>query len=356
MSKTNRFASSLILVLALMLAGAPAAFADEGKDESGKQSESKESEKNDESKKNEAKGDAESAKNEGDNEERDDDPAERETDDSDDAGSEKTRASSTDDDDARSSTTQRSRTVQRRTSGDEPQGNVPCPAGTIEFKIDRNPGDGTFSDGTLTVTISGNDGDSFNWSSNIPVDSVLVKGGPVTQVNAGGTSGTATSAFNPSSGESYGISHVSFCYTTDAVGGGEQKKLCPPGTDNAGMEYQDIADCDDDVEGRTDKVCPAGTDKAGKVMDDLDDCDKDGVEGRTDKVCPPGTDFAGVAMGDLDDCVLGTIISRSDPEDGIGPSGAALPFTGTGGTTTFVALGGMLIALGALTLRSRKKT
>ena len=46
-----------------------------------------------------------------------------------------------------------------------------------ELKVDPNE-DGVYSDGVLTVTISGTTDDkTFNWSSNIGVDSVYVKAG-----------------------------------------------------------------------------------------------------------------------------------------------------------------------------------
>jgi hypothetical protein len=96
-------------------------------------------------------------------------------------------------------------------------GNISCPSGTTTYKIDSNPANGTYTSGPLTVTISGNTGTSFSWSSNIPVQSVIVKGGPASRINLGGTSGIAASALNPNSGKLYEISHVSFCYTPVTV-------------------------------------------------------------------------------------------------------------------------------------------
>src|SRR5687768_7374287 len=81
-----------------------------------------------------------------------------------------------------------------------------CPSGSTQFKIDQRPSNGTYSDGTLEVTISNSDEDSFSWSSNIEVDSVVVKGGPVTKTNPGGTSGSATSPDNPNNDGRYGVS------------------------------------------------------------------------------------------------------------------------------------------------------
>ncbi len=90
-----------------------------------------------------------------------------------------------------------------------------------EFKIDQSIlGNKTFSDGTLSVTISNYTGTSFDWSSNIGVDAVFVKGG-----NVGGflylydpeeNSDTGLTTPNNPSGEPANISHVSFCYDVEA--------------------------------------------------------------------------------------------------------------------------------------------
>ncbi len=78
---------------------------------------------------------------------------------------------------------------------------------------------GTFDDGTLSVTITGITTalePPFNWSSNIGVDAVFVKGG-----SGGGflylydpevTADTGLTTPDTSSGEPAGISHISFCY------------------------------------------------------------------------------------------------------------------------------------------------
>src|SRR5918995_4069215 len=57
---------------------------------------------------------------------------------------------------------------------------APEGASWIELKVEP-VGDGTFTDGTLTVTIdvrNTDDGPVFDWTSNIGVDAVFVKGGP----------------------------------------------------------------------------------------------------------------------------------------------------------------------------------
>jgi hypothetical protein len=102
------------------------------------------------------------------------------------------------------------------------EGNPTCPQGTTTFKIDGPDfGNGQKSDGTLTVTISNFDGQnaSFDWSSNIGVDQVIVKGGPVANVytynpESKGDAGLHTPN-NPNNDQNYGLSHVSFCYDVE---------------------------------------------------------------------------------------------------------------------------------------------
>jgi hypothetical protein len=106
------------------------------------------------------------------------------------------------------------------------QGNPDCSAITggpyRELKIDNvnGPFDGTYTsgDGLLTVTILNSTSQYFDWSSNIGVDAVIVKGGPAgdAYVYDPPKEDTADTALHPpvnsSNGELYGISHVSFCY------------------------------------------------------------------------------------------------------------------------------------------------
>ena len=93
----------------------------------------------------------------------------------------------------------------------------------IELKVEPVE-DGTFSDGTLTVTIDvrdTDDGPVFDWTSNIGVDAVFVKGGPggllyVYDPPAESTGDTGLHApVNPNNGKFFGLSHVSFCYDKD---------------------------------------------------------------------------------------------------------------------------------------------
>jgi len=89
-----------------------------------------------------------------------------------------------------------------------------------QFKLEGDDlADGTYSDGTLEVTISnyvnsssGTPG-SFDWESNIGVDAVFVKAGSdkhnLYLYNPEETSDTG---LGPQAGQGNGISHISFCY------------------------------------------------------------------------------------------------------------------------------------------------
>jgi hypothetical protein len=90
-----------------------------------------------------------------------------------------------------------------------------------EVKADP-PGNGVFSDGTLTVTISnfvqsssGTPG-SFDWSSNIGVDAVFVKAGnDKHHLFVYAPESMSDTDLGPQAGTGNGISHVSFCYDAD---------------------------------------------------------------------------------------------------------------------------------------------
>ncbi|HUG64693.1 MAG TPA: hypothetical protein VMK83_05695 [Gaiellaceae bacterium] len=91
----------------------------------------------------------------------------------------------------------------------------------IELKVDPNA-NGTFSDGTLTVTITNTQNDkTFDWSSNIGVDAVFVKAG-----NDGSylyrydppSEETSDSGLTSPGDSGNEISHISFCYDVDPKG------------------------------------------------------------------------------------------------------------------------------------------
>jgi hypothetical protein len=100
----------------------------------------------------------------------------------------------------------------------EQPGNAKCPAGTTELKVEPVES-GTESDGTLTVTLVVT-GNTFNWTSNIGVDVVIVKGGNASNVYDyrpdESTGDTGLHAPANASGQFAGLSHVSFCYDVEA--------------------------------------------------------------------------------------------------------------------------------------------
>ena len=137
-------------------------------------------------------------------------------------------------------------------SGVQPQqvpGNPTCgdlaPPGAEWFELKIEPvADGTFSDGTLSVTLdvaNTPDGQAFDWTSNIGVDAVFVKGGPNGNLYtydppAESTGDTFLHApVNESNDRFFGLSHVSFCYDIRASvdvdkGGDELSKVGDPVT------------------------------------------------------------------------------------------------------------------------------
>jgi LPXTG-motif cell wall-anchored protein len=101
-----------------------------------------------------------------------------------------------------------------------------APAGTSWTELKVEPvTDGTFGDGVLSVTVDVRDtadGPVFDWTSNIGVDAVFVKGGPIggtlylydPPAESMGDTGLH-SPVNPQNGKFSGLSHISFCYDTE---------------------------------------------------------------------------------------------------------------------------------------------
>jgi uncharacterized repeat protein (TIGR01451 family) len=97
--------------------------------------------------------------------------------------------------------------------------------GTIELKVDP-VADGTYSDGTLTVTIDERDtpdGQVFDFTSNIGLDAVFAKGsneGNLYTYDPPGPEATADTGLHApvnASGKFAGLSHISFCYDVDVT-------------------------------------------------------------------------------------------------------------------------------------------
>ena len=86
------------------------------------------------------------------------------------------------------------------------------------FKVDP-PNAGTYSiDGINSVTVTTGDGVYFDWSSDLGMDAVIVKGGPNANVYiydppAEATSDTGLhSPINPNNGRPFALSHIEFCF------------------------------------------------------------------------------------------------------------------------------------------------
>jgi hypothetical protein len=96
-------------------------------------------------------------------------------------------------------------------------GNPSCPAGLTALKVEPVVS-GTYTDGTLTVTIAVNSGlKSFSWTSNLGVDVVIVKGGPQANIYrydppAESKGDTGLQAPILANGQRAGLSHITFCY------------------------------------------------------------------------------------------------------------------------------------------------
>jgi hypothetical protein len=127
-------------------------------------------------------------------------------------------------------------------------GNPTCSdfdAGWTQLKVDGGQvGNGTFTDGTLEVTISnfqgsnaGNPG-SFDWTSNIGVDAVFVKAGnDKHNLFVYDPESTGDTDLGPQAGQGNGISHISFCYDDEDVPGpGPVDEPAPPADEPPGDE------------------------------------------------------------------------------------------------------------------------
>ena len=94
-----------------------------------------------------------------------------------------------------------------------------------EFKLQDNTNEGgpnqlqngTYTDGTLTVTLSNFADNQFDWESNIGVDAVFVKAGnDMHNLYEYDPEATEDDGLTAQAGQGNGISHISFCYDADA--------------------------------------------------------------------------------------------------------------------------------------------
>jgi hypothetical protein len=157
------------------------------------------------------------------------------------------------------------------TTTDQP-GNPRCAAGMTEVKIEPvQQGFTAFAGGSITVSDR-----TFSWSTDQGVDAVIVKGGPNATINTldEARSGEGYRApINPSSGQPYGLSHISFCFDADQP---KQEQPCPEGT----VKMAD-GTCKAD-EPKQEQPCPEGT---VKMADGT--CKAD--EPKQEQPCPEGT-------------------------------------------------------------------
>src|SRR5215217_6944056 len=102
------------------------------------------------------------------------------------------------------------------------------------FKIDPvNPGTYTLPDGVNTITITVN-GSSFDWTSTIGIDAVIVKGGTDSNLyvydppaESFGDTGLQ-STINPANGQPFDLSHIEFCYDVESPTNTPTNTSVPP--------------------------------------------------------------------------------------------------------------------------------
>ena len=187
-------------------------------------------------------------------------------------------------------------------------------SGWTEFKIDKGTvAAGTYSDGTLSVTVTDIAGRTpFDWSANHSVDAVIVKGGDDSNVYVYDPESFGDTQLVPP--ESGGTSHVTFCY--DAGDTPPEPPPCGPDTDGDGVGD----DCDN---------CDAA------MNQDQGDTDGDGVGDACDN-CPvnmnPGQEDAdGDGTGDACESTPPPPPPGDDPPPAEQPAAAEAPAPEPGG-------------------------
>jgi type IV secretory pathway VirB10-like protein len=252
-------------------------------------------------------------------------------------------------------------------------------AGWNELKIDQAPNgeyrdeggtDNPGGDGPLVFTVKNSDGKVFDWSSNIGVDAVVVKGG-----NTGSnvyfydreeTSDQRLQSPLNSQGNVPAISHISVCYDAEAQDeGGEE----PPQEDEQPQEEEQPEDqgtnerpSDPDEpeaqeqpeeEGSDEEQPQERTDEGGtnerQAEEEQEDGATDDAEEEQGDADDPEDDAEGDVEGEFesDDGDADDIAEETSPlSDDDDSSGGQLPFTG-GAPGTLLLIGFVLMLVGA---------
>jgi hypothetical protein len=172
--------------------------------------------------------------------------------------------------------------------------------GWTEFKLqDANLANGVYSDGTLTITITGFVGSdsgtpgSFDWASNIGVDAVLVKAGSDKHnLYVYDPESTGDTDLSPQEGQGNGISHISFCYDAD-------EPSAPPSTPPSTAPSTPPSTEPSTAPSTAPSTPPSGSEEpAGSEAPAASDQPTGGVAGATGtpRVTPPPTDALGVSQ------------------------------------------------------------
>ena len=199
-----------------------------------------------------------------------------------------------------------------------------------QFKIE-DPTDGTYSDGVITVTIDVVATGVVSWTSDLPVDAVIVKGGPAAHVyvSGGATAGTElVTPINPG-GNRPAISHITFCYS-----GGATTTSSGPTTTSTTVAPTTTSTVAPTTTSTTIDVGGATTSTSAPSTTTTTDL---GGSGTTLPFVGPGSSVSG-----------GGFVSGAGAGFTGGTSGGVLPFTGN--ATWLFLLGVALLGAGTLLL------
>ena len=194
--------------------------------------------------------------------------------------------------------------------------------GTIELKVEP-VADGTYSDGTLTVTIDVRDtpdGQVFDFTSDIGLDAVFAKGsnaGNLYTYDPPGPEATADTGLHApvnASGHFAGLSHISFCYDEDVTPDLDITKTASTTQVTEGSAFSYTITVENTGDASATNVV---------VTDDLDN-NLTGVSvSASQGTCDP------VGAGNTIECDLGTIAAGASATVTINATAPQLPLPGT---------------------------